>query len=305
MGVSGMCLRIAPGTERYTLNVAANAPQQQQWYGILLTQGEPTDMMCPDDLLSSFGDFFSGSGSALNGGGLLSLGSGFAGLQSDCQASSGVIGNVNVRSAADQTAPIIDQIPVDATVPVLGSVGDFLLLDVNGTPGFALAPALAISGDCSQTALVTVNADEVSPTDGLIDLSQILRPDTNVGGLDPDALDLTSLTDSLGGLNLDAVADSDQSGGGFSLSDDTSGLNLDVDGSADDQPGATVSATDSSNGLNLEADANADDQPGVTVTGLDDSNDAIITADSSGADASLDSDGGSSCLNVLGVEINC
>ncbi|MFN8452792.1 MAG: hypothetical protein U0521_30325, partial [Anaerolineae bacterium] len=197
MGVSAMCLRFGPSSEHYLMNVSADQPAGAQWYGIALANGEPDEIMCPAEFVNQFASSLALAGKPLT------LGSGVTPGTGDCMASSATNGNVDVHLGNDLTTPIFNTVGVDTLAPVLGSIPDtgMVGLDMGDGYGFASGSLLAVSGNCTDVPVVSVVDSVINGTGGLIDLGDILKPDTNIGGLDPDAL--TSLVpDTLSDLNL-------------------------------------------------------------------------------------------------------
>lgn len=271
MGVNGMCLRFAPGSASYTLNIAADNPIHAQWYGILMETGAPTEMFCPESMRGAFASGFGGSAMTSNpnsgtgqDGGTLILDENLN-TDSGCIVSSGVNVGVNVRSLNSLDAPIVGRIGVNSLVPVIGSTADhqWLAVNMNNTPGFASSGILAVSGNCAAIPVVTVATNSVIDTGSRIDLTSFINMDTNVGGIDADTALAAGDTEL-----LDVVAD----------------VSLD-DGVSDSSP------------LNLGGNVSLDAGNGTTAN-VEISTSATQSSNGSGGGAGV-------CVNILGIRVSC
>lgn len=276
--VSAICMRFGPGGESYTMNISAENPDGLQWYGVALTSGDPSELSCPQELVNTFIDGFS---AAKNG---LTLGNGLNMSNVNCNASSGANVGVNVRSGNNSTAPIIGSVQVDSLVPVVGVTPDaerLLVVLPGGSYGFASGNILAISGDCSTVPTVTVDNTTVNGTDNLLDLNGLINPDTNVGGLDTEAItDLTGLdTSDATNLNL---------------------LNVDTNGSAEGNDFDVNLGQNEGNALiEVNSDTNANGGSGGSILDINAAGNDVVDANGS-ADGSTNT-----CINALGIEIIC
>ena len=288
----------------------------------MLVPGDPNQMNCSSDALNQLSDFLNNPELSSQTG-LVTLGSGLGLSQSGCNASSGTSGNLNVLGLADTAAPIIGQLPLNQSLPVLGSVGDFLLVNSGGTPGFVQNGSTSVSGDCSQTPAVSVSGNEVLPTGSLIDLGQVLDQVTNTGVLDTGTVGdlatgtlsdvtntvsdvpntLSDVTSTVTGLDTGTVGDVTNTLNDLSLSTSTTTNDQ-------GQPSLSVSGSDGS-GLSVSTDTSTtNDQPSLSVTTSDGSGtDSTISADSSGVNVntstSSDSTTTNTCINALGISVNC
>ena len=308
--VSGMCLRIAPGTDAYTMNISAdfsNGAQGIEGYGLMLMPGDPTEMNCPNDAMSALSDFTAMT-SLLDTDGInvpvnLTTGGttvvvvppGIISSDPTCYAGSGVNVGVNVRALDNLSARILGNIRLNTQVPVLATMSDnnWLLVNLNGNPGFASSNVLAISGNCTSIPVISLGGNggnEVIPTGGFSDLGLYIQAYTGIVNADV----------SLNGNGLNVNANTSILDANASLNNN--GLNVNVNSSILD-----ANASLNNNGLNVDVDApiiNSTANVSVNNNGIN------VGADTPIIQATVTVGGGSTnqgnvCVNLLGIHIAC
>lgn len=285
MGVSAMCLRFGPSSEHYMMNVSADQPAGAQWYGIALANGDPNEIMCPAEFVNQFASSLAMAGKPLT------LGSGVTPGSGDCTASSATDGSVDVHLGSDLTTPIFNSVGVDTLAPVLGTVSDtgLLLLDTGDGYGFASSGLLAISGNCSNVPIISVDDSVINGTGGLIDLGDILKPDTNIGGLDPDALTNLNLLN----VETDGSANGNNVGLDLGSGDENSLLDINANGSAEgDGANAGISIGSGGEEIISIGSGASPEVPAVPVVPAIPAIPVIPTASPV-------------CVNALGIPIGC
>lgn len=178
VGISGMCLRIAPGVETYTLSMTNANPPTTQFYGLLLLRNLPTVFTCDEDAMSNLANAVNGASE--------SSGSLFETISSDgsdgasnnpvnpnnpggtgCEVmSASLTQGVNIRALTDIQSPIISNLRVGNIIPVNGIVEarDWLLVNNSGASGFVSRVAVEMGGDCSQVPVVAIEGSAVVNT---------------------------------------------------------------------------------------------------------------------------------------------
>ncbi|MBI1258885.1 MAG: SH3 domain-containing protein [Chloroflexi bacterium] len=286
--VSGMCLRIAPGTDAYTMNISAdfsNGAEGIAGYGLMLMPGAPNEMNCPNDAMSALSDFTAMTSlldtdginvpvSLTGGTTVVVVPPGIDTTHSSCVAGPNVDVGVNVRALPNLTAPILGNIRVNATVPVLASIGgtNWLLVNERGNVGFSSGDVLSIAGICTSIPVISVTDNQVLPTSTTTDLGLQVNVDSSILNADVNA------TLNNNGLNVNA----DTSILDANASLNNNGLNINVDAPVVDTT-ANVSVND--NGINVGADTPSI-QATVTVGGGSNNQ-------------------GNVCINALGIHIAC
>ncbi len=297
MGVSAMCLRFGPSSEHYMMNVSADHPAGAQWYGIALANGEPDEIICPAEFVNQFASSLAMAGKPLT------LGSGVTPGTGDCTASSATTGNVDVHLGNDLTTPIFNTVGVDTLAPVLGAVSDtgLLLLDTGDGYGFASSGLLAISGNCTSVPIISVDDSVINGTGGLINIGDILKPDTNIGGLDPDALtnlDQLVPADLMSLLNVETDGSANGNNVGLDLGsgDENSLLNVNGSGSAEgDSANAGISIVSGGEEIISIGSGASPEVPAVPAVPVVPAIPAIPVIPTASP----------VCLNALGIPIGC
>jgi hypothetical protein len=318
LAVSAMCLRLAPGTETYTLSVSADHPQAPQNYALLLLQGDPNAMICSDEMLNRLasGAGTGGSSTVIRIGSEIGDGSG-SGTDGDDSGGSGGSGSGGSGCVAtsdalvkvsDSNASSIATIDAGSPAPILGTISgnDWLLVNSGGVAGLAPRASVNLDGDCSSVSTFILDGDQAVDLGRTIDLGMLgfgtgrLLDFDGDGILDTDGLlDLNGdgilgtgeLIDVNGDglLNVNDLLDIDGDGifdtNGLSVdaNSDGSGLNADVD-------------TSNGNLLNANVDTNGDGLADVDVNG-----DGIVDVDLNGdgvPDVDLNGDG------IVDVDLN-
>ncbi|MCA9903514.1 MAG: hypothetical protein KC547_06635 [Anaerolineae bacterium] len=166
LNVSGMCLRIVPGDTNYVLNIAAQNPQQAQWYGLLLTTSEPDTIACSEENFGLLATM------ATTADGALGINRNIDVSNTSCLAVANTEAGITIQTstANDPLAGI--GVDINASVAVIGSVDAqaLLLINANGTIGFVPRADVSVSGNCTAIPVVTIVGNIITGTESLIDL---------------------------------------------------------------------------------------------------------------------------------------
>jgi hypothetical protein len=315
LAVSAMCLRLAPGSDTYTLSVSADHPQSPQGYALLLLQGDPNAMMCSNAMLESLaiGTGGAGAGNVIRIGSQVGSGSGDGdGSGTGNGGTSGTDGTTCLATSdalvkvSDSNATPIGAIDMGNSAPVLGTISgnDWLLVNSDGVAGLAPRSSVNLDGDCSNVSTFALDGDQAilfgDPVDlgafglgtgRLLDLNGdgILDTDSNGDGLLDVDLDRDGVLDV--DTNGDGILDADLDGDGVldtnGLRIDTdfndSGLNADVNRSGGNLFGANVDTNgDGIVDVDLDGDGVIDDVNGDGILDADLNGDGILDIDANG-----------------------
>jgi hypothetical protein len=305
LAVSAMCLRLAPGSNTYTLSVSADHPQSPQNYALLLLQGDPDAMMCSGEMLESLalGAGGAGAGTVIRIGSQVGGGTGNGGGNgSGGDGGSGAGGNGNCVATSDTLIKVSDAnaTPIGAidmgdSVPVLGAISgnDWLIVNSDGIAGLAPRDGVSLEGDCSNVSAFVLDGDQaldLGQTFGLsafrlgrmvdLDGDGILDIDSNGDGLLDLDLDRDGLLDT--DLDRDGLLDTDLNGDGLLDVDSNGDGIIDVDLNGDgvlDANGLRIDGDLDDSGLN----ANVDTSNGSFLSANVDTNgDGILDVDLNG-----------------------
>lgn len=134
MGVSGVCLRISPGTDSYSLRIIANSATTPQIYGIALASGAPANMTCSENMATSLSDTMA-AGIMIDTADSGSM-AGIVTINTGTGASSNTGGGSDTSSASsllDASTTINDgTISISADSQIAGGISADVIVDTSG-----------------------------------------------------------------------------------------------------------------------------------------------------------------------------
>lgn len=294
MAISGMCLRIAPGTGSYTLSVTNQNPPTTQIYGLMLMQDSPTAFSCNEAAMGSLESAVSGASAASttlidasffeNEGTAGDNGSIGGDIDGGCAATSvSTAQGIEVHALDSVNAPVIQIVGTGETVPVLGAVDGsaWLLIDNGGVLGFAPASSVTIGGECANVPLITINGNTVRGTGEFL----------NIGV----------------GTNLLSDGSDDADAEGI-IRLDEDGLSVDVDGNSgvlNNGAGALLNIDVNEEGVNADINESSLNNESIEVDVNTSGNQPLIEVHAPPVNTHGQVGGSGTCINLLGVTVAC